>query len=164
VAGFDRGRARSTVVTGLTAERGVGSASWNIGLTVLHAVQASWCWRVIARSRSRRRRAVEQVASVTTQLDEARRPLDRTTGDGDGRVAELLLDDLGVDAGFERQRRPRVPSVVEPDLRDAGALHRVLDHLGEPMRVLLDASFIDEDVPAVVHAGHEAESFTSSRT
>jgi hypothetical protein len=79
-------------------------------------------------------------------------------------VAELLLDDLGVDAGLERQRRHRVPSDVEPDLRDAGALLRVLEHLGEPMRVLLDASFIDEDGPAGVHAGHEAESFTSSRT
>jgi hypothetical protein len=65
-------------------------------------------------------------------------------GDGDCRVPELLLHHLRVNAGFECERRHRVPGVVESDLRYAGALHGVFEHLGEAVRVVLDTRLVDE--------------------
>jgi len=43
--------------------------------------------------------------------------------DRDGGVAEALTDDLGMDAGLQRQGGVRVPEVVQADQRQQGLLH-----------------------------------------
>ena len=73
-------------------------------------------------------------------------------------MAELLLDDLRVDAGFEGERGHRVAGVVEPDPRHASPLHRVFEHLREAVRVVLGAGLVDEHVPRVGPRRTERES------
>jgi len=66
-------------------------------------------------------------------------------GDPDARVAESLLDDLGVDSGGQCQGRRRVPEVVQPDQREVGAGHEPPERHHDVVRVQRPPVRIGED-------------------
>ena len=55
--------------------------------------------------------------------------------DRDRCVPEPLLDDLRMHAGLERERRVGVPQVVQPDLRQPGVAHVVVERSRERPRL-----------------------------
>ena len=82
----------------------------------------------------------------------------RIEGDGDGRVAQKFLHELGVDAAGEQDRGARVPEVVEADRRQARALQGPLERaVGQQVGAEEAAGAIGEDETAILPESTDLE-------
>ena len=61
----------------------------------------------------------------------------------------MLLDDLRVDAGLQRQRRHRVAEILEANGRHVGALAGTDEHRVDALRVVRLAQLVDEHTAGV---------------
>jgi hypothetical protein len=77
--------------------------------------------------------------------------------DGDVCLPENLGDDLGVLAGLERQRRPGVPEVVEPDAWQPAGGDPPVEHARHRFRIEGCAVYPAEDQIAVLVLGDAPE-------
>ncbi len=79
-------------------------------------------------------------------------------------VAEPLGDDLDVDAGLERERRPRVADVMEADARHAVAGDAAIELARETIRVVRPAVGMAEHETPVVVGGPDEQRVGNANT